>query len=279
MKTNIIKVIIGLLLVSVVPVEGALGQTKKRVPVKSANTKKKSVSQKPKSLEQLLAELDQNMIYVEGGTFKMGADYDDSEVRTEETPSHPVALSSFSICKYEVTQELWVAVMGSNPSHFKGKNLPVESMKWEECQEFINRLNSISGQNYRLPTEAEWEYAARGGKMSKGYKYSGSNALNDVAWYDDNSGNKTHVVGSKRPNELGIYDMSGNVGEWCQDWYGSYDNSTATKRDPQGPSWGRIHVYRGGDYFFPSRFGRVSSRHCPEVTDSYGIGFRLAKNR
>lgn len=278
MKTNTIKIIIGLLLVTVVPIEGALGQTKRRVPVKSVNTKKKTVSQKPKSLEQLLAELNQNMVFVEGGTFMMGANYDDdSEVRTEETPAHPVSLSSYYICKYEVTQELWTAVKGTNPSHFKGSMLPVESIKWEECQDFINRLNSLSGQNYRFLTEAEWEYAARGGKMSKGYKYSGSNVLKDVAWYDDNSGNKTHNVGSKRPNELGIYDMSGNVGEWCQDWYASYDESTKTKTNPQGPSRGRIHVYRGGDYWFPSKFGRVSSRHCPAVTDSYGIGLRLAK--
>lgn len=245
----------------------------------STSSIKRSRSTSPKTVEQLVAELADNMVYIEGGTFMMGAEYDgESEVRVEESPAHPVTLSSFYICKYEVTQELWKAIMGDNPSHFKGAKLPVENINWETCLEFISRLNTLTGQEYRLPTEAEWEYAARGGSKSQGFKYAGSNSINEVSWYEDNSGNKTHNVGTKKPNELGLYDMSGNVGEWCNDWYGKdYNAFSKVKSNPQGPSWGRIHVYRGGDYFVPSKHERVTSRHCPEVFNSYGIGFRLAK--
>ena len=147
-----------------------------------------------------------------------------SEAESDEKPTHNVTLSSYYICKYEVTQALWRAVMGSNPSYFKGDNLPVESVSWNDCQTFINRLNSYTGRNFRLPTEAEWEFAARGGNYSRHYKYSGSNYIGDVAWYGDNSGNRTHPVGTKQANELGLYDMSGNVWEWCSDWYGSYSS-------------------------------------------------------
>ncbi len=161
----------------------------------------------------------------------------------DEKPAHSVTLGDYYIGKFEVTQELWEAVMGSNPSYFKGSNLPVEQVSWDDCQTFIRKLNSLTGKNFRLPTEAEWEYTARGGNRSKGYKYSGSNNISDVAWYWENSGDRvlsgewdydkiknnncrTHPVGMKSPNELGIYDMSGNVYEWCQDWYGSYSSAS-----------------------------------------------------
>ena len=154
------------------------------------------------------------MVRVEGGTFRMGATSEqEADDWDREKPVHSVTLSSYYIGKTEVTQALWKAVMGSNPSYFKSDNQPVENVSWNDCHEFIRKLNALTGQNFRLPTEAEWEFACRGGNNSRGYKYSGSNNLGSVAWYDGNSGNKTHPVGTKAPNELGIYDMSGNVWE------------------------------------------------------------------
>ena len=166
----------------------------------------------------IIAELVNNMVYVAGGTFQMG---DWSSGVLNEVPAHNVTLSSFYIGKYEVTQEQWQAVMGSNPSYFKGAKRPVENVSWGDCQVFIRRLNLLTGKKFRLPTEAEWEYAARGGNKSRGYTCSGSNTIGVVAWSLSNSNDKTHEVATKAPNELGIYDMSGNVWEWCEDWYSS----------------------------------------------------------
>ena len=212
------------------------------------------------------------MVFVEGGTFRMGSD--DSEAYPWEKPVHKVTLSSYCIGKYEVTQELWEVVMGSNPSSFKGARRPVEKVSWEDCQEFIRKLNSLTGKNFKLPTEAQWEYAARGGKKSREYKYSGSNTIGDVAWYDGNSGNKTHDVGTKIPNELGLYDMSGNVWEWCSDWYGSYGSSSQT--DPSGPSSGSTRVSRGGSWLDDARLCRVSNRKQDSPgLHSFDLGFRL----
>ena len=216
------------------------------------------------------------MVYVSGGTFTMGATSEQGgDAFDREKPAHSVTLSGYYIGKYEVTQELWKAVMGSNPSRFKGDNLPVERVSWNDVQEFLRKLNAMTGKRYRLPTEAEWEFAARGGNSSRGYKYSGSNSLGSVAWYDGNSGNKTHVVGTKSPNELGIYDMSGNVREWCQDWYGSY--SSSSQRNPKGPNSGSYRVDRGGSWFSRARYCRVSTRNnrTPDFRDS-SLGFRLA---
>ena len=163
------------------------------------------------------------MVRVEGGTFRMGATSEQGgDAERDEKPVHSVKLNTFYIGKTEVTQALWQAVMGSNPSHFKGADLPVENVTWYDCQNFIQKLKSLTGQKFRLPTEAEWEFACRGGNKSRGYKYSGSNNLGSVAWYNGNSGGKTRPVGTKAPNELGIYDMSGNVWEWCNDWYADY---------------------------------------------------------
>ena len=213
------------------------------------------------------------MVYVSGGSFMMGSD--DSEAYSDEKPVHRVTLSSYRIGKYEVTQDLWEAVMGSNPSHFKGSRRPVEQVSWDDCQEFIRKLNSLTGQNFKLPTEAEWEFAARGGINSKGYKYSGSNYLDNVAWYDDNnSGITTHDVGLKSPNELRIYDMSGNVYEWCSDWLGSYSSRSII--DPTGPSYGPHRVIRGGSYISASEiFIRVTARSCNPGERSSIVGFRL----
>ena len=227
-------------------------------------------------LQDELNKLIGNMVYVSGGTFTMGATSEQgSDAYNDEKPTHSVTLSSFYLCKYEVTQALWQEVMGDNPSNHKGDNLPVEEVSWDDCQTFITRLNSLSGRKYRLPTEAEWEYAARGGNRSRGYKYSGSNVLSGVAWYKDNSGGKTHPVGTKSPNELGLYDMSGNVYEWCSDRYGTYSSSSQT--NPAGPSSGSSRVYRGGSWCGVARFCRSSRRNFDAPDDrNYFLGLRLA---
>ncbi len=216
-----------------------------------------------------------NMVYVEGGTFTMGATSEQGRDAWDgEKPKHKVTLSSFIIGKYEVTQALWEAVMGSNPSYFKGDNLPVEQVSWNDCQTFITKLNSLTGLNFRLPTEAEWEYAARGGNKSRGYKYAGSNNIDDVAWHTSNSSSKTHAVGTKQPNELGLYDMSGNVWEWCGDWYGDYSSSAQT--NPTGATSGSDRVYRGGSWYGLARSCRVSNRsYNTPGTSSSNLGLRL----
>ena len=208
---------------------------------------------------QILNRLVANMVYVEGGTFTMGATKEQKrKARDDEKPAHQVTLSSFYIGKYEVTQAEWEAVMGSNPSCLKGANLPVESVSWYDCQEFIRKLNELTGKQFRLPTEAEWEYAARGGNKSGGYKYAGGNDVDNVAWYLDNSDFETHPVGTKRGNELGLYDMSGNVKEWCQEWYGSYSSDSQT--NPTGPATGSLRVLRGGSWLDDARYCRLSYR-------------------
>ncbi|MCF0212805.1 MAG: SUMF1/EgtB/PvdO family nonheme iron enzyme, partial [Bacteroidales bacterium] len=216
------------------------------------------------------------MIKVQGGTFTMGGTSEQgSDAYDWEKPTHSVTLRTYYIGETEVTQALWKAVMGNNPSNWKGDNLPVESVSWNDVQTFITKLNQLTGKQFRLPTEAEWEYAARGGNKSKGYKYSGSNDVGSVAWYDGNSGNKTHAVKTKSPNELGLYDMSGNVWEWCQDWYGNYNSSSQT--NPTGPSSGSNRVVRGGDWGIIARGCRVSNRNCHNPTfRNCFIGFRLA---
>ena len=185
------------------------------------------------------------MVPVEGGTFMMGASDDDVDAYDNEKPSHKVTLSSYSIGQTEVTQKLWVAIMGNNPSCYNGlPQRPVERVSWDDCQVFITKLNQLTGKTFRLPTEAEWEFAARGGNKSHGYIYAGSNTIDDVAWNENNSNNITHAVATKTPNELGLYDMSGNVWEWCQDRYGGYSSDAQT--NPVGPITGYYRVDRGG---------------------------------
>lgn len=248
-----------------------------------------------------------NMIKVEGGTFKMGAQSTDpngenydSEADSEDQPVHSVTLSDYYIGETEVTQVLWEAVMGTTIEqqrqeaeeyyvfgwglYGQGSTYPMYYISWEECQEFIAKLNRLTGKEFRLPTEAEWEYAARGGNKSRGYKYAGSNSIDEVAWYYDNAcdgvGKNSpaygiHPVGTKSPNELGLYDMSGNVDEWCSDWYGEYSSSSQT--NPTGSTSGSARVLRGGCWNNSAQYCRVSDRSndYPGIRDS-NSGFRLA---
>jgi len=218
-----------------------------------------------------------NMVKVDGGTFTMGATEEQGgDADDDEKPAHSVTLDGYMIGETEVTQALWQAVMGDNWSAFKGDDQrPVEMVRWDDCQEFIKKLNTATGQCFRLPTEAEWEFAARGGVNSRGYKYSGSNTLGNVAWYGDNSSSTTHPVATKTANELGIYDMSGNVDEWCNDWYGDYSSSSQT--NPQGPSSGSDRVSRGGSWLDNAGFFcRVSGRNYFTPDDSnLSLGLRL----
>ena len=240
---------------------------------------------------------EKKVIFVQAGTFQMGSNDGDSD----EKPVHKVTISDFYIGKYEVTQKEWEEVMGGNPSYFKGDNLPVEKVSWYDAVEFCNKKSrkegltpcySGSGKNitcnfnangYRLPTEAEWEYAARGGHLANGsnlrnggYTYSGSDNIDDVAWYSDNSGRKTHPVGQKQPNELGLYDMSGNVWEWCWDWYDDDYYSSSSGNNPKGPSMGSFRVLRGGSWEDYDCYCRVANRfnfHPDFGDDSYGFRF------
>jgi len=197
------------------------------------------------------------MVTVEGGLFLMGS----NSGGYDEQPAHLVKLKRFSIGQTEVTQELWEAVMGSNPSSWKGAKYPVESVSWDDCQAFIKKLNRLTGRRFRLPKEAEWEYAAAGGNLSKGYTYSGSNNIGDVAWCDNGIYSRPHMVATKEPNELGLYDMSGNVWEWCHDWY--YDDYyfESPIKNPPGPYEGTDRVIRGGSWGSIENLCRVIERN------------------
>ncbi|MBR0202722.1 MAG: SUMF1/EgtB/PvdO family nonheme iron enzyme [Bacteroidaceae bacterium] len=217
------------------------------------------------------------MVKVKAGTFTMGATKEhEIDAVDNEKPAHKVTLTKdYLIGQTEVSQALWKAVMGNNPSKFKDDNLPVEMVSWIDCQTFIEKLNTLTGAKFRLPTEAEWEYAARGGDMSCGYKYSGSSILGYIAYFKDNSDNKTHDIGSKSPNELGLYDMSGNVWEWCNDNFGSY--SRRSKTNPTGPKSSFFRICRGGAWDTIAAGCRVSARsNIMEGVSYSNLGFRLA---
>ncbi len=248
--------------------QNALNKLLEVTPEKNVPFADLNLEPDPKVLDQIAT----NMVAVEGGEFLMGAGPDDAEADTNERPQHLVKLDGFHISRYPVTQAQWVAVMGNNPSFFRGcDDCPVEQVSWNDIQDFIRKLNQQTGKNYRLPTEAEWEFAARGGNLSKGYRYAGSDDLSRVAWY---AGGKTHAVGQKQANELGIYDMSGKVREWCEDWYGDYSNTAQT--NPKGPSSGSDRVLRGGSWADSARNCRVSDRYnCIPDRRYSPHGFRL----
>ncbi|MDR2094495.1 MAG: SUMF1/EgtB/PvdO family nonheme iron enzyme [Treponema sp.] len=247
-----------------------------------------------------------NFVYVEGGTFSMGSTNGDDD----EKPVHTVTVKGFYMSKYEVTQKEWAEVMGNNPSYFKGDNLPVENVSWYDAIEYCNRRSVNEGltpaytmdktrgdpnnrsqydtvkwvvtwnrgaNGYRLPTEAEWEYAAKGGcKDYPVYEYSGSNNVASVGWYYGTSGGSTHPVGTKTPNSLGLYDMSGNVWEWCWDWYGDYTGGAQT--DPVGASSGSYRLLRGGSWDYTAQYARSAGRNCDAPSYRYDLlGFRLVR--
>ena len=199
------------------------------------------------------------MVKVKGSTFKMGAMPACNIAEEDEYPVHNVLLNDYYIGETEVTRELWSAVMGNDPSGMQGTGQsPVESVNWNDCNNFLNKLNELTGANFRLPTEAQWEYAARGGRNSKGYLYSGSDNIDDVAWYKENANNGVNEVKKKMPNELGLYDMSGNVSEWCSDWYGEYPANDVS--NPVGASSGHSRVIRGGCWINEESICRVTDR-------------------
>jgi len=242
--------------------------------VQESEIKPKEEEKASKTIDsQIVQGIIDNMVPIEGGTFQMGSA--DSDALSDEQPVHAVTLSPFSIGRYEVTQEEWETVMGTNPSVFTGSKKPVEQVSWDDCQEFISKLNDLTGRQFCLPTEAEWEYAARGGNKADAFRFAGSGNLDEVGWYDTNSGGTTHEVGQKSPNVLGLYDMSGNVWEWCQDWYGSYGDGQQT--DPKGPGSASCRVYRGGGWGNNAAGCRVAHRNISTPSYQDGcLGFRLA---
>lgn len=229
--------------------------------------------------EKFISMLNEDMVYVEGGSFIMGESaVNDTCLYEDEFPVHKVTVEGFYISKFEVTQNLWVAIVGENHSYWKGDSLPMINVSYNNCKMFIDKLNALTGGEYRLPTEAEWEYAAKGGLHSERLLYSGSNDVDSVAWYYDNSSEKIHKVGMKRPNALGIYDMSGNVWEWCEDWYSRYNINF--QNNPQGPKDGEGRVTRGGSWYNPPKCQRNTNRDVLKEYDSnVSQGFRLVSTK
>jgi formylglycine-generating enzyme required for sulfatase activity len=251
---------------------------KKKIEEEKKRLAEEQAKEKLKRLPSPIQKLLRDMVYVKGGKFTMGCTSEQEDCGDDEKPSHKVTLSGFNIGKYEVTQLQWQAVMGTNPSDNKGcGECPVEKVSWNDIQEFIKKLKKLTGKRFRLPTEAEWEFAARGGTRSQGYKYAGSNSLGSVAWYEENSNDNTHPVGQKLPNELGLYDMAGNVFEWCTDRYGRNYYNTSPSSNPKGPSSGAGRVLRGGGWYYSATRCRVADRNDGDPSyRSFINGFRVA---
>ena len=230
-------------------------------------------------LPEILAEVSREMVQVEGGTFTMGCTADQHDCHPDERPVHEVRVGRFEIGRHEVTQELWEAVMGENPSAFGDcLRCPVEMVSWDDVQAFLQRLNA-EGERYRMPSEAEWEYAARGGQQGRGYPYAGSEDWTAVAWFDENSGSRTQPVGTRQANELGLHDMSGNVREWVQDcWHASYDGAPDDARAREGGDCTR-RVMRGGSWYGKPHHVRVANRfwYASDFRNN-NLGFRIARS-
>jgi len=275
-KTMIIMLaVIVVLLAAIAAILLFKNSGEKEEPQKDEVVKKaKKAKQKPTDRTITVNGVSFKMVYVKGGTFQMGTSGGEFP---RESPAHSVTVSDFYIGETEVTQELWEAVMEYNPSSFSGSRLPVENIDYNDCQEFIEKLNELTGEAFRLPFEAEWEFASRGGTKSEGYNYSGSNAIGDVAWYNANSGSQSHEVGTKKANELGIFDMSGNVWEWCEDFFDDNYYSVSPEQDPTGPDNGNTWLNRGGSWKSGAKYCRSAYRGQGKTgeRESY-LGMRLA---
>lgn len=228
-------------------------------------------------IKDAVREIVASMIFVKGGSFTMGSN--NSLSFPDELPTHSVTLSDYYLAKVTITQKQWTAIMGENSlwseNYGKGDNYPANFISYGQAKQFIERLNEYSGMQFRMPTEAEWEYAACGGQQSQGFVYSGSNDANKVAWYRDNAGEKMHPSAMLSPNELGLFDMSGNLWEWCSDYYGNYTSESAT--NPTGPETGAKRVVRGGSFTYEMAFSRCKTRnYLPETNQSVAVGLRLA---
>ena len=228
----------------------------------------------PRNLTVDVNGVELEMVRIDGGRFIMGGTRDDVKYEDNELPSHEVSVDTFYMSKFEVTQKLWKAVMGYNPSGFVGDDLPVENVSWDDCQQFVSKLSLLTNHTFRLPTEAEWEYAAKGGPAQEDYLYAGSNELDSVAWAPFNSNGSTHPVGSKDSNTCGLYDMSGNVYEWCSDNYDYYPS--LPQDNPKGPTYGTNRVFRGGSWRYADKFSRVTFRAYTPASGRYpNLGLRL----
>lgn len=227
----------------------------------------------PRVSKDLLDSIQNNMVWVTGGRFIMGSDAGEAD----ERPAYKVTVDGYAISKYPVTQRQWAAIMGTNPSEFVGcDQCPIDKVTWNDAQKFIETLNALTGKKYSLPTEAEWEYAAKGGTNWQAFRYSGSDNIEEVAWYAGNGGRRPHPVGEKQPNTLGLYDMSGNVWEWCLDWYNKNYYEQNEDNNPMGPESGSGRVRRGGSWFTQAGTCKVTTRNSvkQDYSDDIG-GFRL----
>jgi formylglycine-generating enzyme required for sulfatase activity len=258
--------------------------------IKAADSAKAEIAKKKEELEKQIATLERELtwrnqfgmtfVYISPGTFMMGSPKNESGRFDDETLHEVTLTQGFYLQSTPVTQGQWKVVMGNNPSRFKdcGDDCPIENVSWNDAQEFIKRLNGKEGKTYRLPTEAEWEYACRAGSTSRYCFGDDEGKLSEYAWYTDNSGGRTHPVGTKKPNDWGLYDMHGNVWEWCEDWYGDYPSGKVT--DPAGPSTGSERVLRGGGWGSDARTCRSATRSGGAPVNRFGIiGFRLSFSR
>lgn len=242
---------------------------------KEKNDKKQELFLHGGITKAFLDSFQNNMVWVTGGRFIMG----DNSGQADEKPAHEVVVDGFAMSKFPVTQWQWTVIMGNNPSDFKGcDQCPIDQVSWNEAQEFIRRLNHLTGKLYTLPTEAEWEFAAKAGKYGRYYNFSGSDNLDEVGWYTGNSERRPHPVGEKEPNELGLYDMSGNMWEWCKDWYQKFYYELEEKYSPEGPDSGAGKVRRGGSWFTQPINCRITTRNHVKMDYKDDAGtFRLAQ--